>query len=386
MSKNKVDIIEKKKRKKTQRSLLRLLVLILIAAFCVFLYMERGNWISGVENKIESIRQNDGVLADGNFPLKVFDNGEYQLQVIDDKLALLSNSYLYLYSVSGENSDKRQITYTKPVMKTNGDYSLCFENGGTRFRVDKTDNIIYERDSDNLIITGAVSDIGYTALITESNTYSCSIYIYDNNGKKIYTRNCVERVNEISFDNDSKGCVFAELNSEKGDVTSVLRRIRFETQDIIWAAPSMSTLCIETSFTNDGRVCIIGDNMCAYYNKKGQLESMYTYAGTLLSYSVQGGQAAILIRNDETRETSLVLCDGSAESPVSIVVNSAASYVRVNDGNAYLMSSDNVVSYSFSGNAVATVSLDYAYERFVKQGKYLFLMSYDKIDRVNFDE
>lgn len=386
MSKNKVDIIEKKKRKKTQRSLLRLLILMLIAAFCVFLYMERGNWISGVENKIESIRQNDGVLADGNFPLKVFDDGEYQLQALDDKLALLSNSYLYLYSVSGENSDTRQITYTKPVMKTNGDYSLCFENGGTKFRVDKTDNMIYERDSDNLIITGAVSDIGYTALITESNTYSCSIYIYDNNGKKIYTRNCVERVNDISFDTDSKGCVFAELNSEKGEVTTVLRRIRFETQDVIWTAPSMSTLCIETSFTNDGRVCIIGDNMCAYYNKKGQLESMYTYAGTLLSYDVHGGQAAILIRNDETRETSLVLCDGSAESPISIVVNSAASYVCVSDGKAYLMSGDNVVSYSFDGNAVATVSLDYAYERFLKQGKYLFLMSYDKIDRVNFDE
>lgn len=386
MSKNKVDVIEKKKRKKTHRSLLRLLVIMLIAAFCVFLYMERGNWISGVENKIESIRQNDGTLADGNFPLKVSDDGEYQLQVLDDKLALLSNSYLYLYSVSGENSDTRQIAYTKPVIKTKGNYSLCFESGSTKFRVDRTDNMIYERDSDDLIITGAISDTGYTALITESSTYSCSIYIYDNNGKKIYTRNCVERVIDISFDNDSKGCVFVELNSEKGEVTSVLRRIRFETQDIIWATPAMSTLCIETSFTNDDRVCIIGDNMCAYYNKKGQLESMYTYAGTLLSYDVHAGQAAILIRNDETRETSLVLCNGSAESPVNIAVNSSSTYVRVTDGKAYLMSGDNVVSYSFEGNAVATVSLDYAYERFIKQGEYLFLMSYDKIDRVNFDE
>lgn len=386
MKKDKVDSIEKRKRKKTQKSLLRLLILMLIAAFCVFLYMNRENWISGVENKIESIRQNDGVLAEGNFPLKVADDSDYQLQVLDDKLALLSNSYLYLYSVQGENADTRQITYTRPVIKTKGDYALCFEHGGTNFRVDRTDDLVYERDADDLIITGAVSNSGYTALVTESNTYSCSIYVYDNNGKKIYTRNCVERVNELSFDNDSKGCIFVELNSEKGEVSSVLQRIRFEQKEGIWETPAISTLCIETSFTEDGRICVIGDNMCAYYNKKGQLESMYTYAGTLLSYDVHGGQAAILIRNDETRETSLVLCDGSAESPISIVVNSAASYVCVSDGKAYLMSGDNVVSYSFDGNAVATVSLDYAYERFLKQGKYLFLMSYDKIDRVNFDE
>ncbi|MDE6020436.1 MAG: hypothetical protein K2H01_05495 [Ruminococcus sp.] len=386
MKKNKIDIIEKKKRKKIQKSFLRLLVLMLIAAFCVFLYMERGNWISGVENRIESIRQNDGVLADGNFPLKVSDDGDYQLQVLDDRLALLSNSYLYIYSVRGENIDTRQVSYIKPVIKSNGDYSLCFENGGTGFRVDKADGVLYDRTADDLIITGAVSDIGYTALITASSTYSCSIYIYDSNGKKIYTRNCVERVNDISFDNDSKGCVFVQLSSEKGEISSVMRRVRFDTQDAVWETPSMSSLCMETSFTNDGRICVIGNNMCAYYNKKGQLESMYTYAGVLLSYHVQKGQAAVLIRSDETRETSLVLFDGSAEEPVSISVNQSASYVRVADGVAYLMSSDNIVSYAFNGNAVATVALDNAYERFIKLKEYLFLMSYDRIDRVNFDE
>ena len=40
----------------------------------------------------------------------------------------------------------------------------------------------------------------------------------------------------------------------------------------------------------------------------------------------------------------------------------------------------------FSGKAVATVALDRAYERFLKQGNYLFLLSYDQIDRVNFNQ
>lgn len=386
MSKNKVDVIEKKKKRKTQKSILRLLVIMLLAAFCVFLYMERGNWISGFENKIESIHQNDGVLAEGNFPLTVSDNGDYQVQILDNKLALLSNSYLYLYSEQGENSDTRQIPYTNPVLKTNGDYALCFENGGTGFRVDKTDGTLYERNAEDIIITGAVSKSGYTALIMESSTYNCSICIYDSNGKKIYTRNCVERIHEIRFDNDSEGCAFVQLNSEKGEISSVVRRIRFEQEEELWSSPALSAMCIETSFTQDGRLCVIGDTLCAYYNKKGQLESMYTYTGSLLSYHVQDGRAAVLIRSDDTRETNLVLFDGSAEDPAIVTVNQSASYVRVENETVYLMSGDNIVSYSFSGSAVATVALDFAYERFIKQGDYLFLMSYDKIDRVNFDE
>ncbi len=386
MGKDKADAIDRKKRKKTQRSFLRLMVLILIAAFCVFLYMERGNWISGVENKIDSIRQNDGVLAEGNFPLKVSGTENYQTNILNGHIVILNDSYMYIYSDQGETVDIRQIPYTKAVMKTNGDYSLCFENSGTSFRVDKIDGMVYEKDSEDVIITGAVSRNGYTALITESSTYSCSIYIYDENGKKVYTRNCVERVNEVSFDNEDNGCVFVQMNAEEGEMSSVVRRISFDSEETLWDAPALSTLCLQSSFTDDGRICIIGDRLCAYYNKKGQLESMYAYSGELLSYDVTNGKAAVLVRSDETRETNLLLFNGSAEAPVTVSVNQSSSYVQADSDSVYLLSSDNVVAYSYEGKAFATVGLDYSYEKFIKQGRYLFLMSYEQIDRVDFDE
>lgn len=386
MSKKNIDSIEKRKRKNTRRSLFRLLILMLIAAFCVFLYMERGNWMSGVETKIESIKQNDGVLAEGNFPLTISGNGDYQVKTIEDNLAILNNSYMYIYSVQGENIETRSTSYTNTILKANNGYTLCYENSGIGFRVDRLDNVVYEKEAEDIIISGAVSDEGHTALITESSNYNCSIYIYDENGKKIYTRNCVERVSNISFDNENTGCVFVELNAADGELSSVVKRVNFEEKESLWEAPSISTLCLETSFTSDGRVCVVGDSLCAYYNKKGQLESMYTYTGELLSYDVRNGNAAVLVRNDETRETNLLLFNGTAENPAIVNVNQYSNYVQTDGVSAYLMSNDNIVSYSFDGDAQATVSLDYSYERFMKQGDYLFLMSYDRIDRINFNE
>lgn len=386
MAKKNADAIDKRKKRRFNKGLLRFTVLLLIAAFCVFLYMERSNWISGVGNRIESIRQNDGVLADGNFPLNISGNGEYQAEILDDRLAILNNSYLYLYSIEGDSTATRQVAYTNAILKTSGGYALCFENGGIGFRVDKVSDAVYEKEAEDLIITGAVSSEGYVALITESSTYSCSLYIYDANGKKIYTRNCVERVNEVSFRHDSQGCVFVQLDAEEGEVISCLRSILIDEKDTVWETPSISTLCLNTSYTKDGRICVIGDSMCAYYNEKGQMESMYTYSGSLVSYDSENGRAAVLVYSDETRETNLILFDETAEAPVEITVNNTASYVQIDEGTAYLMSNDNVVSYSFEGKAVATVALENAYERFLKQDNYLFLLSYDQIDRVNFNQ
>ncbi len=386
MSKANVDTIEKRKRKNTRRSLLRLLILILLAAFCVFLYMERGNWVSGVEDKIESIRQNDGVLAEGNFPLTISGSGDYQVKPVEDNVALLNNSYMYIYSVQGDNVETRQIPYTNAVMKSNKNYAMCYENGGLGFRVDRVDDVVYEKDAEDIIISGSVSAQGCSAIITESSNYSSSIYVYDENGKKMYTRNCVERVTDVCFDNESTGCVFVELNAAEGEISSVLKRVSFDREETLWEAPSLSTLFLETSFTADGRVCVVGDSLCAYYNTKGQLESMYTYTGELLGYDVQNGNAAILVRSDETRDTNLLLFGGSAESPAIIDVNQYSTYVQTDGSSVYLMSNDNVVSYSFEGDPQATAALDYSYERFLKQGDYLFLMSYDRIDRINFNE
>jgi hypothetical protein len=386
MEKKKVDVIEKRKKRRFHRGLMRFLVLLLIACFCVFLYVERGNWISGVEDKIESIRQNDGVLAEGNFPLTVSGNGDYQAKILGDRLAILNNASLYLYSVHGDSTDVRQVAYTKAVLKTDDAYALCYENGGTGFRLDKVGGVVYEKEADDLIISGSVNSSGYVALLTESSTYNCALMVYDASGKKIYTRNCVERVNDVCIREDNTGCVFVQLDADGGEIVSCLRGILFEEEATQWETTELSTLCLETSYTEDGRICVIGDTMCAYYNEKGQMESMYTYSGELISYAVENGQAAVLVRNDDTRETHLVLFDGSAESPLEISVNSSASYVYIDDSAAYLMSSDNVVSYSFAGKAVATVALDRAYERFLKQDDYLFLLSFDQIDRVNFNQ
>ncbi|MCI5844467.1 MAG: DUF5711 family protein [Oscillospiraceae bacterium] len=383
------DAVKHRKKQRTKNNLKKLLLFLLIAAFCGYLYLERDAWIpklEGIGSRYEAITQNDGTLAEGNFPLSITRNAEYQAAVVEDNLFILNASYLYLYSLHGDLKDTRQLAYSKPVMKSNGNFALLYENGGTRFRVDRQSRNIYTKNMDNPIITGAVSADGVVALVTESDLYSCVLQIFDKNGKKLYTRNCIERLNDIAFTADSAGCVFTELSAADGDVITTMKRIQFDETDFVWESESLSTLSLNVSLTESNHTCVIGDTACAYYNEKGQLDSMFAYTGTLKSYAMEAGNAAILVWDEEKRETKLVIFPGSAAEPVEITVNGDAKAVQVYGDRVYMMNAETIIAYNFSGKAVATVNLDSSYDSFLKKDGYLFLLRYDKIDRVDFKE
>ena len=228
-SKANFDAVQKRKKQRTKNNLKKLLLFLLIAAFCGYLYLQRDAWIpklEGIGTRYESvITQNDGTLADGNFPLSITKNADYRAAVVENDLFILNASYLYLYSLHGDLKETRQLAYSKPILKSNDYFALLYENGGTRFRVDRQSGNVYTKTMDQAIITGAISSTGVVALVTESDLYSCVLQIFDKNGKKLYTRNCIERLSDIAFNEDSTGCVFTELSAVDGDVTATLKCI-----------------------------------------------------------------------------------------------------------------------------------------------------------------
>ena len=99
-SKANFDAVQKRKKQRTKNNLKKLLLFLLIAAFCGYLYLQRDAWIpklEGIGTRYESvITQNDGTLADGNFPLSITKNADYRAAVVENDLFILNASYLYL--------------------------------------------------------------------------------------------------------------------------------------------------------------------------------------------------------------------------------------------------------------------------------------------------
>ncbi len=383
------DMIEKRKRRHTLRTLRNLVIFLLIAAFCGYLYVQRDAWVpklEGIGSRYDAVTQNDGALAEGNFPLTISGSTGYQAQLVDDTLFLLHDAYLDLYSLHGDSRDTRQHAYQNAVLRSNGKYALVFESGGTSFRLDTKHKNLFSKTVDEDIISATVSENGSVALVTESGSYACSILVYDNTGKRIYQRNCVEHVVDITFHEDSAGCCFTSVDVESGVLKSTVTSVLFNQVDTQWTSFPLDTLGIKSGYSTDGTFCVIGNTICAYYSSNGEQLGTYTYNGTLIDADLENGQAAFIVQDSQQRQTSLILMDQSAEIPKVLSIDATATCVRVFDGDAIVMSPGNITSYDFSGNPLATVALEGAYTSFIRRDGYLFLMGYDQIDRVDFKE
>ncbi len=335
---------------------------------------------------VSTVTQNEGELAEGNFPLSISGNSGYQAELVSDTLFLLHDDYLDIYSLHGDDEDSRQHAFQNASISAAGKYALIYERDGTSFRLDTKSKNIYSKTVDENIITGVVSDSGSVALVTESTAFACSIVVYDSTGKRLYQRNCTDRVIDVVFHEDSDGCCFTTISAENGVVQSTVNSVLFDQVDTQWTSHPLDTLVVKTEIASDGTLCVIGNTLCAYYSSSGEVLGTYTYNGMLLSAAVSGGKLALILQDDQKRQTSLVMMNQSAEDPEIVSLESSASYVQVADGDAFVMCSGSITSYDFSGSAIATVGLEDSYTSFLKKDGYIFLLGYNQIDRVDFKE
>ena len=217
-----VDIVLLRKRKKRRRQLSKFTAFMFIVGTAVMLYSKRDVWfpkLEGIGSRFQSVKSN-GELAEGNFPLSISGGIDYQTGNLNGYLAILSDAYLYIYNDNGELYEERQHAYSNAMLQTAGKKAMVYESGGNRFRVESRSKIIYSKKLEDNIIFARLSDDGRAAVITSSETYICRLIVYDESGEEIYTRNCVERVTDLAFNEKATGCVLATADAGGGYVYS----------------------------------------------------------------------------------------------------------------------------------------------------------------------
>ena len=279
---NHVDVVLQRNRRIRRRRIIRFLVLASIIGICAFIYAKREVWfpkLEGIGTRYQNVSQNEDAIADGEFELSISGGVDYTADFINNQLFILCDKYLYIYGTDGKLIDSRQHAYSNAIMKTSESRSLIYSSNGTTFRVDTPAKILYEETLDQPIWFAVLSDEGYVAVVTESETYACRLSIYDVNGKLIYTRECVDRLSDVSF--YGNGCIFSTIGAKDGELVTTLQYITFDSNEVLWETSPFSSLCLRTYAFSDGSAFLIGDNRTAYYSSSGALVGSYDFNAEL---------------------------------------------------------------------------------------------------------
>jgi len=223
------DIVAVKNRQLKLKKRIKFLIFCIIALIVFLFYHYRDKWASrleGIGQRAETIL-NDGNLAEGNFPIEIYEKSGYQLEFTDNTLFLLSDANLYLYNINGGFISSRQHVYSNPIIKTAGKYVMLYESGGSKACVETKRSVVYDVVMEHPIVFARVSEEGYLAVVTVSDKYPCELSIYDVKGRLIYSRQCIERLVDICFTGDSFGAMLSFVIENNGELATQCEKNHF---------------------------------------------------------------------------------------------------------------------------------------------------------------
>lgn len=381
---NNVDFILERNKRRRRRRLIKIGIAVCFIALGVFLYRMRDVWfpqLEGIGSRYQNnVTRNENADAQGEFELNVSGGVDYHAGFISNNLLILCDKYLYIYGADGTLRDTRQHAYSNAVMKITGNRALIYSHNGTSLRLDTPNSNVYETQTELPIYFGVLADDGRAAIVTGSETYACRLNIFDTSGKLIYTRECVERLSDVSF--IENGCIFSTIGAQGGELLTTLTYITFDSDEAVWVTSPLQTLCYELHALPDGGAFVIGDDLAAYYSSTGALIGSYDYNASLVDYAYKGGKAAVLLQNEQRRKSSLMLFSDKSAAPQTVNIDSTTKYVVLDSETAYLLGGGFVRSFAFSGEQMGSQPVKDAYDRLLKYGKYFYLLGYDKINRV----
>jgi hypothetical protein len=386
-NKNPSDIPKRARRRRNRKRFYRLAILLAILGAGLFLYYFRDSWLpwfSGMEPEYYAAIGGIETVTKG-FPLKSFDAAAYQMKCAGNYFVCLNESNLYIYSFDGRLLDLRAHEYQDSLLDIRGKRVLVYEHGGKKFCVDNKSRTLYEGEASGGIIFARLSEEGYAAVVSTSESYLCEVSIYDPGGKEIYKINQTGRVFDVCFTESSLGLVTVSFDAKGGEIVSEVQRFDFGLAEPVWTRQDYSIFPLNV-YWNTEYIYIIGDDKYIVLNDSGDLikQYEYPYGDKLDSYSFDDGTAAIILRNEQKQTVKLVILD-AGDKMLEVACGMKLRKSQSVGDEIYLMFTDEMKKLDINGTEIAAKQFSGMFSDFSVGGDKVFLKGNGIIEQLTFD-
>lgn len=389
------DLKKRRQRKKFGRFLKKFIIIFILALAVVLLIFTKSSWypkLDGILTKIP-VADNTAELAGGNFPIAIEGGAAYQLETVDNAIAVLDDSHYFVYDTNGKSIFTQQHTMANPILTVSPKKALIYDIGGNSFSLMSKYKSIYKIDTDYPILLAKLSDSDKAAIVTKDDKFLAVMKIYDGTGKNIFNYSSIERIIDVTFTGDSGGCYITTIGSKDGVLVSKILYYRFDKIDHddagnpvpIWQTEYLETLAVSVRLFGSDRIIVFGDNLSAVYDTEGRLISTYQYTRELTGFDSDSSIAALVFNNTEQRSSEIVTFDCETGEEHTFDTDFTVNSIHVYDSEVYIHNNRDIIAYNILGEEVSNAELSEDYDDFRKLGTNVFLLGYDTINKIDFN-
>lgn len=383
---------ERRERKAQKDKKRKIIIWIIIAVVIVILAVMKISEIN-INSVLDRFVDSDGNfsvssgISDDSYPYSLDASKNVSMVNINNKLGIMTpNSFTVLDSKTAETEYGFQHGYSNPVLETSGIYSLVYDQGGNKFRLDTVSASVYEEDTESTVFCANVSKDGDVAVATTAKDALCKITVYSKTLKELFTVSTSDGyVVSAALSENGKKVAFASVKGENADiVTSVtVYNVSSETKEYETVQLPKGNL-IDLSFCGNN-IFVVGDTYAGVITKSGEYDEIYE-AGSISTRSfcyAPSGELVIAFNNfsNSTDNTvSYVKKNGSIKT--EIVVSGNIKSVSASSSLISVLTNSDIVSYSISkGEEKEKTVVDDSVKSLCRMGSEVFIQKQSVIDR-----
>lgn len=369
------------RKKKKRKSLFKKIIIVLCLVLVFFTgYITKDKWLpvfDGIVYKIQHIITKEDFSK--NFPIKTGTSSEYELYSFKDKLVLLTDTKYTVYDRDGKVARTTQHTMTSPIIKIFDERMLIYDMGGSKLRVESRSDTVYTKNFSEKIIYAKLGYNGYLAVVTSSDVNACEMTVFDSKGKKVFFSSLNQKILDITFSKNSKGCYVSTMSAKGGQFVTKQYSFNFKKDKEQWISNPVVNLVLHSALNSSGNIVLVGDVQYDVMSPSGALKYSYVYPSQLIDYSVSDNITALILQNSQRRMTECMIFDKS-NNQKSIKINGEFKKIHIHSNKIYLLCNKTLEVYSSDGKLITKKDLGEYYTDFAIIDEHMYLLGSQKID------
>lgn len=389
MSSNQREIQRSDKRAQKERKTKRIIWIILISLIVILAIMKIFEF--NVNSVKERFTDDDGnfSISEGvegtNFPYNLDSSENVVIKNINNKIGILTpTAFTVLNSADAKAEYSFDHGYSNPVLESSGIYTVIYDEGQNKYRLDTTSGAVYTESLDNSILCCDVTKSGTVAVATTSAKKLCEVNVFTKSLKNLCKLEISEGyVIDIALSEDSKKVACAVVNSENANLVTRIYIYDVNKQANICAVDIPQGSIADLKYSGKS-IITLGDTYMGVI-KNNEYKSVYEQ-GTIVTQHYSYTPAGELVvafgsyNNSTENKIALIKSNGKIKSELEFNgiikdISASSNIVSILTGNSV---TDIVLS---SGEIKETHNTDDSVKSICRIGSSVYVQKQSLIDR-----
>ncbi|MDE5994686.1 MAG: hypothetical protein K2G60_04150, partial [Oscillospiraceae bacterium] len=244
----------------------------------------------------------------GGFPYSLAGISASDISMSGSDLVLLDDvSVRVLDSTAKEISDI-QHSFDHPVIETSSGRILLYDIGDKQFRVQSKTRILFEKQTDYIILTAALGYDGSVAVATRAEGSESMLTVYDKNHKEAFRWACAkEHIVSCDISDNGKRFAVAVLGVNNGSVYSKVYVFDKKKTEPYASFEYNDSALTKVKFLSNDKFMVFGNNVCEIIDGKTVSEKINVSINTPSRLFVSDNNTAVLVLSKYSSTTQKIV-------------------------------------------------------------------------------